>query len=121
MIRRPPRSTLFPYTTLFRSRESGRDRNRLVVDPAIARELHAVAVHDGRIGDGGEPHEGVQRRPERLPYGHLVPHDRMPPAEETRLRTRPERGGVTRLPQRHRGELEIHRRAPCSGLARVSG
>src|SRR3712207_8077866 len=24
MIRRPPRSTLFPYTTLFRSREEGR-------------------------------------------------------------------------------------------------
>src|SRR2546425_7530154 len=37
MIRRPPRSTLFPYTTLFRSRhganhdsaKSGRDRQRL--------------------------------------------------------------------------------------------
>src|SRR2546430_3984867 len=26
MIRRPPRSTLFPYTTLFRSRAHGRDR-----------------------------------------------------------------------------------------------
>src|SRR2546430_4462275 len=26
MIRRPPRSTLFPYTTLFRSRESGSPR-----------------------------------------------------------------------------------------------
>src|SRR2546427_3098473 len=26
MIRRPPRSTLFPYTTLFRSRAAGRDR-----------------------------------------------------------------------------------------------
>src|SRR5437764_6442167 len=26
MIRRPPRSTLFPYTTLFRSRGAGRDR-----------------------------------------------------------------------------------------------
>src|SRR3712207_7816028 len=26
MIRRPPRSTLFPYTTLFRSRLSGTDR-----------------------------------------------------------------------------------------------
>src|SRR5205085_6428860 len=26
MIRRPPRSTLFPYTTLFRSRDDGRDR-----------------------------------------------------------------------------------------------
>src|SRR3712207_8925621 len=30
MIRRPPRSTLFPYTTLFRSRHlHGRDRVRL--------------------------------------------------------------------------------------------
>src|SRR3712207_7155458 len=26
MIRRPPRSTLFPYTTLFRSRAAGRDQ-----------------------------------------------------------------------------------------------
>src|SRR2546429_1795596 len=26
MIRRPPRSTLFPYTTLFRSVQHGRDR-----------------------------------------------------------------------------------------------
>src|SRR4029434_11307642 len=28
MIRRPPRSTLFPYTTLFRSPRSGRPRHR---------------------------------------------------------------------------------------------
>src|SRR3989449_2988080 len=28
MIRRPPRSTLFPYTTLFRSRRSGARPNR---------------------------------------------------------------------------------------------
>src|SRR5260370_12804083 len=28
MIRRPPRSTLFPYTTLFRSRIAARDRRR---------------------------------------------------------------------------------------------
>src|SRR2546429_5162474 len=28
MIRRPPRSTLFPYTTLFRSRERGGHRKR---------------------------------------------------------------------------------------------
>src|SRR5256884_2419051 len=32
MIRRPPRSTLFPYTTLFRSR----------VDHHVADEVHAV-------------------------------------------------------------------------------
>src|SRR5690348_18138340 len=30
MIRRPPRSTLFPYTTLFRSHPIAQDRDRLV-------------------------------------------------------------------------------------------
>src|SRR3712207_8815407 len=30
MIRRPPRSTLFPYTTLFRSTQHGRRRRRPV-------------------------------------------------------------------------------------------
>src|SRR2546427_6999899 len=40
MIRRPPRSTLFPYTTLFRS---------------VLRELLlGVADHDKRRGDIGE-------------------------------------------------------------------
>src|SRR5262245_64366488 len=29
MIRRPPRSTLFPYTTLFRSGDEGRRRRKL--------------------------------------------------------------------------------------------
>src|SRR3989442_3412741 len=33
MIRRPPRSTLFPYTTLFRSRRSPDDRRRRVLEP----------------------------------------------------------------------------------------
>src|SRR5256884_4570881 len=32
MIRRPPRSTLFPYTTLFRSRPRFHGRNRLLQD-----------------------------------------------------------------------------------------
>src|SRR3989442_1598098 len=31
MIRRPPRSTLFPYTTLFRSHEFGRTQTPVVV------------------------------------------------------------------------------------------
>src|ERR1041385_9358901 len=39
MIRRPPRSTLFPYTTLFRSREAV---------PRFADEGRAVCVHQGR-------------------------------------------------------------------------
>src|SRR3712207_7269372 len=32
MIRRPPRSTLFPYTTLFRSKEGGSYRHLLKAD-----------------------------------------------------------------------------------------
>jgi len=34
MIRRPPRSTLFPYTTLFRSPGADESRNDLVVSRA---------------------------------------------------------------------------------------
>src|SRR3712207_7822251 len=33
MIRRPPRSTLFPYTTLFRSRLEVEDVDRVLVSP----------------------------------------------------------------------------------------
>src|SRR2546422_8533696 len=55
MIRRPPRSTLFPYTTLFRS-------HRHVVDPVVGYEQH--------VG----PHGHVRRkhgpaRPRRLRRG----------------------------------------------------
>src|ERR1051326_6414461 len=35
MIRRPPRSTLFPYTTLFRSADAGDGRPDRVADPDI--------------------------------------------------------------------------------------
>src|SRR5256885_11128645 len=43
MIRRPPRSTLFPYTTLFRS--NGRTIVG-VVFPTVST-FHAYMVHDG--------------------------------------------------------------------------
>src|SRR2546421_3554847 len=48
MIRRPPRSTLFPYTTLFRSifRKAGRDLARPVVGKAKALHLR---LHVGDI------------------------------------------------------------------------
>src|SRR3712207_7898250 len=39
MIRRPPRSTLFPYTTLFRS--------QLVLRPLVARLAGSVDVQEG--------------------------------------------------------------------------
>src|SRR3712207_8535339 len=53
MIRRPPRSTLFPYTTLFRSRL----QNALLADPVTAFRRQAaelapeVEVHV--LGPGG--------------------------------------------------------------------
>src|SRR6266542_5346392 len=37
MIRRPPRSTLFPYTTLFRSAAPGIDRSHQVPSPLELR------------------------------------------------------------------------------------
>src|SRR5438067_9115498 len=44
MIRRPPRSTLFPYTTLFRS--GGRDRDAFEVG-----DRAAVRAGDRELGD----------------------------------------------------------------------
>src|SRR2546422_5369402 len=47
MIRRPPRSTLFPYTTLFRSLETA-----LVVEVDDLQERRLAAVHARRgLGD----------------------------------------------------------------------
>src|SRR5258708_31481462 len=43
MIRRPPRSTLFPYTTLFRSLRSGDHRRRGDVAAALRRQKKRAA------------------------------------------------------------------------------
>src|SRR3712207_9060923 len=48
MIRRPPRSTLFPYTTLFRSADAGREMPHEPVDVSkvltdAAAELEPIA------------------------------------------------------------------------------
>src|SRR3712207_8791130 len=57
MIRRPPRSTLFPYTTLFRSplaRIEAEDASGIRGN--LANELARVhpALDDGGVEDGGE-------------------------------------------------------------------
>src|SRR3712207_7783202 len=62
MIRRPPRSTLFPYTTLFRSLDHGERHGQVVVLPLglerpclgivhVDRERGQV-VRPGRTGEG---------------------------------------------------------------------
>src|SRR3989442_3108845 len=55
MIRRPPRSTLFPYTTLFRSAAARNDHQVVVVD---TETLHTVA----RAGPVPDP-DGVAYAP----------------------------------------------------------
>src|SRR2546422_7606818 len=61
MIRRPPRSTLFPYTTLFRSRYAAsqtgdRDKTAEVVkDAAVGAVVGAaVGAAGGAIAGGGK-------------------------------------------------------------------
>src|SRR3712207_8735844 len=56
MIRRPPRSTLFPYTTLFRSprvrarRPPDADQGRV---PALLGHEHRARLRRGAIADAG--------------------------------------------------------------------
>src|SRR3989442_5742556 len=72
MIRRPPRSTLFPYTTLFRSRrELRRDQ-----DDAVANDIR-LAVCTGcrwrlhRPGHRSLPVELTDRKSTRLNSSHV--------------------------------------------------
>src|SRR2546429_5898822 len=83
MIRRPPRSTLFPYTTLFRSRRPG------VRGAAAFREASAGA---GR--EGGEPRAGArvsrseEHTSELQSRLHLVCRLLLEKKKKTRSRTR---------------------------------
>src|SRR5256885_16910120 len=66
MIRRPPRSTLFPYTTLFRSRQSLVSKSELpphvpIVVVGLKRQIQPVVR--GEITD---------RKSTRLNSSHLV-------------------------------------------------
>src|SRR3989449_8562851 len=70
MIRRPPRSTLFPYTTLFRSVErlvdGGADLGEFVA--GAGETLRAVLL----VGLGGEPERSEEHTSELQSRLHLV-------------------------------------------------
>src|SRR3712207_7598604 len=77
MIRRPPRSTLFPYTTLFRSRHGSRDRRRGRARVAGREVVGHVAAHlaqdaDVRARDGHAPAHRLEqdRKSTRLNSSH---------------------------------------------------
>src|SRR4051812_50004232 len=70
MIRRPPRSTLFPYTTLFRSPGAHRGRGRGRIDQA--RLLVHVAEHRRRARvDHSQGRGDEDRKSTRLNSSHM--------------------------------------------------
>src|SRR3712207_8694567 len=72
MIRRPPRSTLFPYTTLFRS-AGLRGSLRFGTRTAVSRTSL-------RLGEADRPRRGVAIAPEtdsRSPRGRCPAHQRI--------------------------------------------
>src|SRR3712207_6989295 len=70
MIRRPPRSTLFPYTTLFRSR--GDEPARIERERLQALAQHLAALPEGGTGDGLDRLDsaGQDRKSTRLNSSH---------------------------------------------------
>src|SRR5688572_7906903 len=99
MIRRPPRSTLFPYTTLFRSAE-----------PAAASGVRGARNAPPRGGRGSERHPNALQPP--------FPTERRSPetAAPLRPRTGPRRSVVeaAQRPARHT-EAASRRRAVVGG------
>src|SRR5262245_65097434 len=70
MIRRPPRSTLFPYTTLFRSRDvSDREGSRLA-DRDIG--LDAMVLEGANVIGDVEDHRSEEHTSELQSLRHLV-------------------------------------------------
>src|SRR2546427_8165151 len=65
MIRRPPRSTLFPYTTLFRSdRETGQGASAQADPPASGRPGRLRGGADGRGREAPASRTAVPRSEE---------------------------------------------------------
>src|SRR5205085_11290805 len=86
LLRRPPSATLFPYTTLFRSRSLRPDGRR---SPA-ADDRPAETPHDRSARDDDH----------RVPRASATPSGGLPP-----------RGGAVRPDHRRRGRGEVRRRA----------
>src|SRR5256885_5914818 len=80
MIRRPPRSTLFPYTTLFRSRGPGQDAREVEHADARQRPIAVGKLLGRALADLDDLHQrqrcdrgGLRdRKSTRLNSSHLV-------------------------------------------------
>src|ERR1035441_7825866 len=104
MIRLPPRSTLFPYTTLFRSHHAGSGRELPAGEPIRLAHDHRVRVpalgidHDalqragvvavGRVDGGAEPQVEVPAG-QTLRFSHAERPNRDTLCARLSARTRP--------------------------------
>src|SRR5256885_4821382 len=89
MIRRPPRSTLFPYTTLFRS----------VPDHA---DCHYLYRHGGRLRHDLQLHRDRAQYPGRQPFQYTERHSARA-------------AGAERRSEEHTSELQ----SPCNLVCRL--
>src|SRR5256885_8123090 len=82
MIRRPPRSTLFPYPPLFRSRESKALDGGVHLRPLVLEESLPLVLHQRLERPGADEHPAApallheplleDRKSTRLNSSHLV-------------------------------------------------
>src|SRR3712207_7413857 len=73
MIRRPPRSTLFPYTTLFRSRHVHLAEQGALVRPRVVLDGRALLeVHEHGVRQVADPRAGRGHPAPHVPVGGLV-------------------------------------------------
>src|SRR5256712_13863023 len=106
MIRRPPRSTLFPYTTLFRSL----DRLRGECDGLLDAEVWSIPLHDrveGLVGRLADCERGaLERRPARIHLDELHPE---------RVDARDHDGCAERTHRVHRELMQVFREVAREG------
>src|SRR3712207_7597567 len=76
MIRRPPRSTLFPYTTLFRSSMDVPGVRGLRKELDVLRELCMIPAGRHVVMNFGDPKGGLSVRDVELAIGTGVDVDR---------------------------------------------
>src|SRR5437899_8237374 len=118
MIRRPPRSTLFPYTTLFRSVPGAARAALAAVPPRLPRQREGRATQPAP-----RPLRRVRRLPRvrarRRPQVRRLEYLRAPrPPARQALRGR---GGPLPAPPDRRLRVDGLRRAEQAGVRRARG
>src|SRR2546427_7895197 len=88
MIRRPPRSTLFPYTTLFRSHVDGQRRNQAQAAGAARAQpvgiVHALPLHKEMLCERSEEHTSELQSQSNLVCRLLLEKKKKKTAERVR-------------------------------------